>query len=424
MDQGAVRGPAPAGWHWRHLLIAPHRIAFFLAMLVLAAASSWWAAVQLDRIGAGPSFDYAVSPSLVHAAVMTFGFMPLFFCGFLFTAGPKWLAVRGPSAASVAPALLAQCAGWLLWLAGSHVHAALAMVALVLAAVGLVAVAARFLRLVAASREPDRVHAKTVGAAFVAGCLCLIGLTASIAAGSDALARLFVLTGLWAFVVVVFVTVANRMIPFFTIEALPVAGASRAPDLLWLMVGIALFEALAVWIDAGAGGRPAWQLARGLIELAVGGVLCALALAWAMVQNLRIRLLAMLHLGFLWLGLSILLAGLAQLLGWATGTPLLPLASVHALTMGCLGSLMLAMVTRVTCGHSGGRQPVVADRLVWGMFLLLQGATMLRIAATVPAWPGQGLLTAAALVWACLMLLWGGRYVNWYGRPSPDPFRG
>ena len=39
---------------------------------------------------------YAVSPSLTHAAVMVFGFLPLFFSGFLFTAGPRngWACIR------------------------------------------------------------------------------------------------------------------------------------------------------------------------------------------------------------------------------------------------------------------------------------------------------------------------------------------
>jgi uncharacterized protein involved in response to NO len=424
MPRGAVHGAAPPRWHWRHLLIAPHRLGFFLAMLVLGASASWWAAVQLDRIGFGPGLSYVVSPSLVHAALMTFGFMPLFFSGFLFTAGPKWLGLRGPSASTVAPALLAQCAGWLLWLAGSHLHPAVATIGLALATIGLVLVTGRFLRLVAASREGDRVHAKVVAAAFVAGCVSLAGLATSLLAGSGALARLFVLTGLWAFVVVVFVTVAHRMIPFFTSSAVPLAGAWRSFGILWLMAGAAVFEALAAWIDALAGGDATWQLSRGLIELGAGGVLAWLAVAWGLVQSLKIRLLAMLHLGFLWLGLALVLGGASQLLGWATATPFLPLASLHALTMGGLASLMLAMVTRVTCGHSGRRTPVVADDLVWSMFLLLQGATVLRIAAAVPEWPGQLLLTAAALVWACVMLTWGGRYGAWYGRPSTDPIRG
>ena len=96
-------------------------------------------------------------------------------------------------------------------------------------------------------------------------------------------------------------------------------------------------------------GAMAWLLLRGVLEIGAALVLLWLAVAWGLIQSLRIRLLAMLHLGFLWLGLALLLGGLSHLLAAFIGQAVLPLAPLHALTMGCLGSLMLAMVTRVWC---------------------------------------------------------------------------
>ena len=51
---------------------------------------------------------------------------------------------------------------------------------------------------------------------------------------------------------------------------------------------------------------------------------------------------------------------------------------------------------------------------------LTMSATLLRIAATVPGWPAQPLLTATALLWAGIMLIWGLRYGSWYGRTRAD----
>ena len=91
---------------------------------------------------------------------------------------------------------------------------------------------------------------------------------------------------------------------------------------------------------------------------------------------------------------------------------------MHALSMGCLASLMLAMVTRVSCGHSG--RALIADRLMWSLFWLLQLTTLMRIAADAYLPLAGVLLLTAALIWAGVMSVWGVHLGNWYGRRRPD----
>ncbi|WP_341922107.1 NnrS family protein [Polaromonas sp. YR568] len=409
-------------WRASHLLLAPHRLGFFLAMVVLVAAGSWWALVQLDRLSPALSLPYALSPSLAHGAVMIFGFIPLFFAGFLFTAGPKWLGVPPLAARQLRVPLLLQAGGWLLCLTGAHLHGLTALAGLVLACAGLSWVTALFWGLVRRSRADDQVHARTVGVACIVGCLSLAGLALSLLLGEPDVARACILTGLWGFVVVVYVSVAHRMIPFFTSSALPRIDAWRPFWVLWLMLAVAAAEVLAVWIELdgplqGTAGA-VWSGARGAFELAAGGVLLWLAVVWGLVQSLKNRLLAMLHIGFFWLGLALVLGGLSQWLGLVQDAPVLALGSLHALTMGCLASLMLAMVTRVSCGHSG--RALVADNLIWTLFWLLQAATLLRIAAAAQTALAGWLLLAAALLWAGVMGVWGVRLGNWYGRLRAD----
>ena len=410
--------------HWRasHLLLAPHRLGFFLAMVVLVAAGSWWALVQLDRISPVLSLPYALSPSLAHGAVMTFGFIPLFFAGFLFTAGPKWLGVPPLTPRQLRVPLLLQASGWLLCLTGAHLHGLTALAGLVLACAGLFWVTALFWGLIRRSRADDQVHARTVGAACIVGCLSLAGLALSLLLGEPDVARACVLTGLWGFVVVVYVSVAHRMIPFFTSSAMPRIDAWRPFWVLWLMLAVAAAEVMAVWVELdgplqGTAGT-VWSGARGAFELAAGGVLLWLAVVWGLVQSLKNRLLAMLHIGFFWLGLALVLGGLSQWWGLVQDAPVLALGSLHALTMGCLASLMLAMVTRVSCGHSG--RALVADNMIWTLFWLLQAATLLRIAAAAQTALAGWLLLAAALLWAGVMGVWGVRLGNWYGRLRAD----
>jgi uncharacterized protein involved in response to NO len=412
-------------WRWRYLMLAPHRLGFFLAMVVLVASGGWWALVQVARSTGWWGLYYALSPTLVHSAVMAFGFIPLFFAGFLFTAGPKWLGVAPLPAQALRAPLVAQAAGWLLWLAGAHWRIGAALAGLALAAVGLVWMSALFWGRVRQSQAQDQLHARVVAGACALGCLSLVGLWLSLAVGTHALARAWVFTGLWGFVAVVYVTVAHRMIPFFTSSAMPMVQAWRPFWLLWLMLAAALLQVLAAWLEwAGlpaSRAGPAWTLVHGTLQLVVGGVLVWLSCVWGLVQSLRNRLLAMLHIGFLWLGLAFVLGGLSQWLAWGFGLGTLGLGALHALTMGCLASLMLAMVTRVSCGHSG--RALVADRIAWSLFWLLQAATVLRIASAVPgvfgiAW--AWLLPLAACLWAVTMGVWGVRLGRWYGRVRAD----
>jgi uncharacterized protein involved in response to NO len=409
-------------WRARYLLLAPHRLGFFLAMTVLVAAGSWWSLVQLDRLTGALGLAYALSPSLVHGAVMTFGFIPLFFSGFLFTAGPKWLDVPPLEIRQLLAPMLLQAGGWLLWLAAAHFHAGLALAALLLALIGLAWVTGLFWGMICRSPAADRVHALTVGTACIVGCLSLAGLALSLMLDAHAVALACVFTGLWGFVLVVYLAVAHRMIPFFTSNALLRMNAWRPFWLLGLMLAVAAFEVVAAWIELGAPpageAGAAWTLARGLVELSAGGLLLWLALKWGFVKSLKNRLLAVLKIGFGWLGLALALGGVVQLLGWAQGTSVLSFGSMHALTMGCLASLMIAMVTRVSCGHSG--RALVADSIAWSLFWLLQVATLLRIAAAAQSALAGSLLLAAALMWAAIMAVWGLRLGNWYGRLRAD----
>lgn len=413
LEQAALR------WHPVHLMRAPHRLAFAGATAVLVLGSLWWLWVQCARLGWLPAGPLAVSPSLGHGVLMVHGFMPLFFTGFLFTAGPKWLGVDGPEARAVLPAVALQALAWPLWLLGVHLSARLAVLALLLAAAGQALAGARFLGLLRASDADDTVHARLVALGWAVGALTLLGLAWDVGHDDPEAARRWLHTGLWGFVALVYVTVVHRMVPFFTSSALPLVRLWRPMWVLYVLVATVALKTLGPWLTWAGLDATAWGAFEGFALLVAGFVLLWLAFVWGLVQSLAIRLLAMLHLGFVWLGLGLSIDGLGQIWAWIDGAPVAPLAALHATTMGFLGSLMLAMVTRVACGHGG--RALVADRLSWSAFLLLQLATLLRIAAAVapPAWVG-GLTAATAGLWLLAVGPWGLRLLRWYGQPRPD----
>lgn len=393
----------------RRLVHAPHRLAFFLAGLNLLATAGWWAAWCLI----GPGLATFTGPpwlpgAWLHGLLMVCGFMPLYFAGFLFTAGPRWLHQSEVAAPALVPACLALALGWWIVLAGAHIAVGGVVAGLCLSLLGWCALLRRFIVLLWRSHAPDTLHARLIACASLVGALAMGASALSLHLGRWDLWHATTLLALWGWITPVFVIVLHRMIPFFTAAALPRLDAWRPNWLLWtLLCGVWLQGALRL-AEATVWPRDAvpWPL-RAVLALPWGLLVLGLAVRWGLVQSLRIRLLAMLHVGFVWMGLAFLLELHPE-----------PLLSVHALGIGCLGSLVLAMVTRVSCGHGG--RTLVADTLTWWAFLGLQTVALLRLAALV--WPGAAaeLVAAASLGWLLVMGGWAWRLMRWYLRPRRD----
>ncbi len=409
-------------WRLVRLLDAPHRLAFAAAALVLSASSLWWAAINVSR-ARDIAVPWGLPSPIAHGVWMTFGFMPLFIIGFLFTAGPRWLKRAPVPAGELLPALLPQLVGWAVFMLAAHgpdIHfgRSLGAIGLLAVTLGWCIASAKFWRLVRSSAVEDRVHLRLIGAGCVIGAAALCAAACGLAAGDFALVRAATLAGLWGFVGLVFATASHRMIPIFSAAAWPLLDAWRPLWLLWSFAAVFALQAAAESIEALAlAGTGLWFALRAAVELSAGIGCLALAVRWALVQGLRVRLLAMLHVGFTWLGIVLVMLGLSHATGHSLG-----LAPLHAFTMGYLGSTMFAFVTRITCGHSG--RNVTTDNFIWRLFWLLQLAIVARLAAALlPAFGidwGPALLAASALAWAGLCVAWSVRYGYWYGTPRPD----
>jgi uncharacterized protein involved in response to NO len=78
-------------------------------------------------------------------------------------------------------------------------------------------------------------------------------------------------------------------------------------------------------------------------------------------------------------------------------------AALHALTVGCFGTMMLAVMSRAALGHTG--RAILAHPLTVGAYLSVSAAALARIvAALVPAFQ-MPLLSAAAAAWIAAFAL-------------------
>lgn len=391
------------------MLEAPYRLAFLAGALMLSVSALWWMAALASRLVPGWGVTWALAPGHAHALLMSFSFMPMFFAGFLFTAGPRWLALPAMPARALLPTVAAWLLGWCAFLAGVHGQATLSALGLAIVASGWTLFVVRFARMLRASTVADRTHLRVIGAACVIGAAALWAAASGVAADDPAVVGAALSVGLWWFVAPVFAAAMHRMVPFFGAAA-PRLDARHPNWLLWTLLAV-----LAMQVPLTCGSASAAALAPATLVLDAAGAALVLwmAVRWSAMQNLRIRLLAMLHIGFVWLGLALGLQAASAALGWSSGGAAeLRLAVLHALGMGFFGSMQLAFVTRVSAGQTGRTQ--VADGVAWKLYWALQAAVALRIAGALRP-DSAALLLAAALLWASVMLAWSIRHIRWYG---------
>ena len=414
--------PRPAAavdtrWRLARLSSAPHRLGFFAAAVLLSISGLWWALALGARYG-GVLLPWAVPALVAHALVMSMSFMPLFIVGFLFTAGPKWLGLPDVPGSSLVRPVLLLSGGWLLALPGFHLWAPLAGAGMAVSALGWGMLMWRLLRLLRASPAPDKLHATGVAVAGSVGLLAMVAGAVAVTLGDVALARAAAQLSLWGFLAPTFTIVSHRMLPFFTASALPFLDAWRPNWLLWVMLAVLGVRGAGAVADLLWWPLPAvWRWAQVAVEAPAAALMLWLAVRWGLVQSLKIRLLAMLHGGFVWLGLALALAAVSHA-GLALGGEGLGLAPTHALSMGYLGCTLIAMITRVASGHSG--RPLAADNLAWTLYWGVQAATLLRVGAAL--WPAgeSPLVLLAVAAWAVAGTGWAWRYGGWLGRPRAD----
>ena len=386
------------------LLRAPHRAAFLPGLVLGAVLLAAWLVELASRLGT--PIPLAVPPSQAHGLLMLYGIFPFFMAGFIFTAGPRWLGVPppAPSRYLAVPALMAS--GVALMLAGTLAGRAWLLAGLAAYTLGFAALTATFARLIAQSQAADRRHAQVVEAGFVAG---LLGLGAALwwLLSGDARGWLIMRDlALWGFLLPVFLAVCHRMLPFFSSSVLAPYQAWRPYWLLAAFVAGSWGHGL-----LSLAAQPSWPL-----DLALAVLFAYTSWRWRLLQSLRVRLLAMLHLAFAWLAVGFALYALQGMLA-AAGVYALGFAPLHAVTTGFFFTMLIGFASRVMLGHSG--RPLQANRPLWALYLAAHAMALLRVVADVVPLHTP-LLLAAGAGWLLVFLLWNRDFAPITVKPRAD----
>lgn len=403
---GEPADPPSAGPSGPLLFAAPHRAMFLAGVVQAVLIFLPWSWEMLARAGVVGGVVWPWPPGWVHGLWALYGVFPFFAFGFLFTAMPRWQGLPDTPRRTLRPVWWLMCAGWLVFdgglLAG---QGGLCAIGLGVVLAGWVW-ALRRLHPIAFKPGAPRLHPGSAWGALAAGALGLLAWVGYALSGEPILARAGIAIGVWWLLAPLFMVVSHRMIPFFSASALPRYEVVRPDAALRVLIGASLIHGALAAADLAAWAWPS--------DLLAAATALWLSARWQLRRSLAVPLLAMLHLGFLWLGIAWLLSGVHGLVP-ASGLGLAPL---HALTVGYFGSMTLAMVSRVSLGHAG--QALVADALIWRLALGLHAIVLLRVLADwVPS--GQtGLLVASSLGWLAIFVPWAIRLIPLYLRRRAD----
>jgi uncharacterized protein involved in response to NO len=387
----------PAGRHWA--LFALGFRPFYLAGAAYAVlVLPLWLAVY------GGHLALPVSDALAwHGHEMLFGFGAAIIAGFLLTAVRNWTGNDTPTGTPLALLVL-------VWLAGR--------VAPFILPAGFAAMADLAFLPVLAAALAQPIFLMRVRKASQRPWLPLVVLSlltiANLLYHAGAL-------GLWAegivlgrhlalgVVAILISVIAARIVPSFTMSAagvfIPAALRRDRIALAALVLAVALDLAAVLW--------PLPPLLLVAANAATALLHASRMQQWHSWSARRVPLLAILHIAYLWLPLCFALRAASAWSDMVTSA-----MADHALGVGAMAGLMLAMMTRSALGHTGRK--LKAGPVEIGIYGAITLAALLRLCALlhpVQQWP---LLLGAGLAWETAFGLFLLRYLPILLRPRID----
>jgi uncharacterized protein involved in response to NO len=369
-----LRQPAVLSYAFRSMFLAAGSWAIVAIVL--------WLAVFLGYMQLPTRFD----PLAWHIHEMLFGFVMAVVAGFLLTAIPNWtkrLPVRGYPLALLTGLWLI---GRIVCLISIDLPAWLAVVADLSFPVVLLAITARE---IIAGRNWRNLPMTAPIAVFIVADLMMHLESLGFAVPNGLGWRL----GLAAPILLISV-IGGRIIPSFTRNwlfkrhsaSLPAPhGAVDIAALGFLHGGLILWAAFPDLRVAGvllviAAALNAWRLAR-----------------WAGGATWAEPLLFILHVGYAWVVVGVVLLGLSIL---GAGVPVA--SAIHALTAGAIATMILGVMPRVTLGHTG--RDLTANRATVAILVLINVAAISRVCAS---WHTDDMMILLGLSAACWIAAFG-----------------
>ena len=338
-----------------------------------------------------------------HAHELLYGFVVAAISGFMLTAVPSWTGARGFAGRPLTTLVL-------LWIAGRVAMTTVGQVPFLLTALAELALFPALLVLLTPPLLRSR--NRNTPLLFVLGALWLIdcGFVLALRLGDVVLAERAIRLAIDIILLLVTV-IGGRIVPAFTASALRKLGQNvEIVSRRWIeRTVIAAMLAITVVDLMSPDGRWSGVLA------AVAASIHALRLGgWHGFKTWTQPIVWVLHVAYAWLPI-----GLALKAAWLLAGAEWAIKWQHAFTMGALATMILAVMTRASLGHTG--RPLAVPRAIAIAYVLLTAGTLVRVFGAAVS-PGHYLLTVsiAGLAWTLAFLIFVVVYAPILTGPRAD----
>jgi uncharacterized protein involved in response to NO len=363
---------------------------FLLAGVFAAVGMSAW--LWIYTTGSSPFLP--LPHHLWHSHEMLFGFIGAAVAGFVLTAVPSWTGSRGFAGAPLITLVI-------LWFAGRIAFAFFGALPLMF----VIAAEILFLPAVIATIAPSLLRTRNrnmvlllVIVAFWAADLFFLH---AVHAGDFAAASAALRAGIDV-ILLLMTIIAGRVVPPFTANALRKRGMDvslRSRTTIERGVIVAMIAYLAVDIFS----------ANRMLIVAVSAIAATLHLVrisgWHSIKSRHDPVVWILHIAYLWLPIGLTLRALSLSGGFAWAA-----YWQHALAAGAAATMILAIMTRASLGHTG-RPLAVAPATTVAYVALILAITVRVFGPALLPMSYPAILLAAGSLWVLTFLLFAVVYV-------------
>jgi len=359
---------------WQTFSAAPHRLFFFSGAIQLILPLLLWSIELIGRYtDIWAPLKTTIPTTWAHGFIMIYGLFIFFILGFLMTVFPRWMKTKSIEKAHYIPVFIWLNAGLFifeisLFFNSSSIFSSV-FSGLAIFLFGWIQAIIILYKTFKSAPAQNKRYETVILAALSFGAVGIANYGWWVFSDNWLFMQLAINIGIWLYLLPLLFTVSHRMLPFFSSNIIDNYKVFQPAYTLWIfLAGCIGHFTLSIY------EQTEWLF---LVDIPLAAIALLHTIRWQLQHSFKDRLLGVLHTAFLWLFIGLTLFSIQSVVLQISGEFILGQSPLHALTIGFFVSLLIAMASRVTMGHSG--RMLILDRTSWALFIGIQLAAISRV---------------------------------------------